>query len=529
LNGSTQQTISSDATSGYTIVGLTIANATGVTVVSNLTASSLTNNASSLLSVAAGKQLTVSSALTNNGTLKLLSNIFGTATILTPASISGSGSFSVDQYLTGANNAGTPNGRFWYVSSPVAAATSAVFTPSAGNKLWSHSEVGNGYTQIMADDVTMTPGYGYVARLKENTTVTFTGAPNTGDILVPVTRTGTTNSYRGFNLVGNPYPSFASINYVADVENSGIETSMWYRSILADNSGMVFDTYNFYSKEGISNLSGSGALTNYIPPMQAFWVKAKSVGTTNVEFKQANCSHQTSVKLRSTETDTTPRIRLQIVNGNMKDQVLIGMYHQAKDEFDEYDSHKMHNNIDSLPEIYTMTGNEELAINGLKHDGREKMMPLGFKTGKAGKFKLKVLEMRNMGDSIRVILKDKNNNCEKELVDTTSEYDFTSEVATTTDRFSIVLTSNMPTALNNASLATAEAYGTSDNQIQVRLIGTTNINARIVVYNTIGQQVCTFMTNSCNTVLSKRFAPGIYMVNIADEGVQVTKKVVINQ
>jgi hypothetical protein len=39
----------------------------------------------------------------------------------------------------------------------------------------------------------------------------------------------------------------------------------------------------------------------------------------------------------------------------------------------------------------------------------------------------------------------------------------------------------------------------------------------------------TFAVNAANTVLNKRFAPGIYMVNVAANGLQITKKVVINQ
>jgi len=240
-----------------------------------------------------------------------------------------------------------------------------------------------------------------------------------------------------------------------------------------------------------------------------------------------NRSHQASVRLRSAEVDTTPCIRLEISNGKRKDQTLIGLYLNATVAFDKFDSHKMHNNVDSFPEIYTMTGSDELAINGLKHDGRDKVMALGFRTGRKGDFRLKVLEMRNLGDSLRVVLKDKAKNCEKVLTDT-SVYDFTSEVATTTDRFSIVISANAPTSLKDVSTASADAFSTSDNQIQVRLIGTPDNNARISVYSTLGQQIGTYTTHLASTVLNKRFAPGIYLVNIAAEGVQITKKVVIN-
>jgi hypothetical protein len=289
---------------------------------------------------------------------------------------------------------------------------------------------------------------------------------------------------------------------------------------------MAFDTYNFGDGTFVSG-SGIIEVTAFIPPMQAFWVKTHTVGTSSVTFRQANRSHQTGAKLRNAVVDTVPSIRLEISNGKCKDQTLIGLHADAIDGFDRHDSHKMSNKIDSFPEIFTMTGNEELAINGLRHDRRSKTLALGFRTGRRGDFKLKVVEMKNLGDSLKVILKDKVKNCEKVLTDSTV-YDFTSEVATTTDRFSIVIMSNAPTSLKDVNTATAEAFSTSDNQIQVRLIGTSNNMAAVKVYNTVGQQMGSFTTNSANTVLSKRFAPGVYMVNVVANGVQVTKKVVIN-
>jgi hypothetical protein len=466
------------------------------------------------LTTSVGNTLTTTSLI-------LESDATGTATLIDNGTVTGT--ISVKQYFTGTNNAGTPNGRFWYVTSPISNATTAGFAPSTGNKLWSHSEA-DGYAAITTDDVTLEPGKGYVARMKENTTVTFTGTPNTGDKTIPITRTGTSNFYRGFNLVGNPYPSFAELKAEDNVE---IEQSIWYRSLISGGSSMVFDTYNFNSGAQVVN-SGNGALTANIPPLQAFWVKTHTAGTSNVVFKQVNRTHQTSVKLRSAEADTTPRIRLQITNGKCKDQAFIGLYPNATDAFDKFDSHKMSNGIDSFPEIYTMNGNEELAINGLKHDGRTKTLALGFRTGKKGNFKLKVIEMKNLGDSVRVILKDKVKNCDKVLTDS-AEYDFTSDVATTTDRFALVITANAPTALNDLSTSNADAFSTSDNQIQVRLIGTKGSMARVKVFNTMGQEVGTFVTNAANTVLQKRFAPGIYLVNIDAEGVQTTKKVSINQ
>ena len=463
--------------------------------------------------------------LTVNGNLNINSSTIEPGTFVDHNSTGGltvTGTSTVQQYLAGAGDA-TPSGRFWYISSPVTGAVSGAISASGNNKLWSYAEETTSYTEITDDVTTLSVGKGYVARLGASANASFAGALNTGDKSFNITRTGETNSFRGFNLIGNPYASYVTFSAA---DNASIEPTTWFRTQLSTLAGMAFDTYNIGTGEYVSG-SGNGAVTGFIPPMQAFWVKTHTVGTTSVVFKQANRSHQTGAKLRSAEADTTPRIRLQITNGKCKDQTLIGLYTNASDAFDKFDSHKMTNNVDSFPEIFTMNGNEELAINGLKHDGRTKTLALGFRTGRKGDFKLKVLEMKNLGDSVRVILKDKIKNCEKELKDS-SEYDFTSDVATTTDRFTIVITANAPTSLKDVTTASADAFSTNDNQIQVRLIGTADNNAKITVYSTLGQQMGSFATSSANTVIGKRFAPGIYMVNVEANGVQVTKKVVIN-
>jgi hypothetical protein len=478
--------------------------------------------------VAPGGRLTINAAKTLTATnVNLYSDGTGTATLIDNGSITGT--VNIKQYLTGSTNSetGAPNGRFWYVTSPIASATSAVFSPSAGNKLWSHSEATASYTQISDDVTTLTPGLGYVARMKDNTTITFTGTPNTGDKTVQVSRTGTSNFFRGYNLVGNPYPSFARIK---SDDNVDIESSLWFRTKVAASSAMIFDSYNILTGDSVS---GSGnPISGYIPPMQAFWVKKTTVGTANITFKQAYRFHKdpitSGIKLRSAEADTTPCLRIRLSNGSTKDETLIKLYPNATDGFDAYDTHKMTNSLDSFPEIFTMNGKEELAINGMRHDGRGKAVALGFRSGKPGKFTFKVVEKRNMNDSLRVILKDKVRGIEKELGDTTS-YEFTTDVPlTTSDRFSIVI-GKVATEISKTAASSADVFTDNDRYIHIRLIGATSNNSIVKVYNTMGQEVGKFVNTTASAVLAKQFAPGVYVVNVSSEGLQFNKKVVINQ
>ena len=271
LNGSSQQTISSDAASGYSIDGLTVSNAAGVLVNSDLSAANITVSPSSVLNVAVEEQLTVSSVLTNNGTLNLNSGPSGTATILT-GSVSGSGTANVQQYLT--------TGRNWYISSPVTGATSATFSvTNPANKLFWYDEVHGSTTswpQITDNATALTVMQGYVANMSTDGSVTFSGTLNSGAQTINVSRTAG-QTKEGFNLIGNPYASYLDWDAANTSGNSGLMTTIWYRMKNSGNA-YVFDTYNASGQLGSSN--NGAAVNNHIPPMQAFWVRVNNSLTT---------------------------------------------------------------------------------------------------------------------------------------------------------------------------------------------------------------------------------------------------------
>ena len=85
----------------------------------------LTINSGGNVEVLPGKSLTVKGVLTNNGTLTLKSDANGTATIKTLGTVTNGGTtnYKVEQYLASQRN-------WWYLSSPVSAATSNVFAPA---------------------------------------------------------------------------------------------------------------------------------------------------------------------------------------------------------------------------------------------------------------------------------------------------------------------------------------------------------------------------------------------------------------
>ena len=95
----------------------------------------LTVESGATLTVDAGKALTVSGDTDNEGTILIKADATGIGSFIDNGTITGAGSFQMEQYLTGAGGS-TPNGRFYYVSSPLSDATNDTYNEAGTDRLW---------------------------------------------------------------------------------------------------------------------------------------------------------------------------------------------------------------------------------------------------------------------------------------------------------------------------------------------------------------------------------------------------------
>jgi hypothetical protein len=529
LQGSSAQsfpgssTVINNGTTGL-MTNLTINNTAGVNFDNSFTIGTLTINAGKLLSVNAGKQLTVSSSLTNNGTLTLHSSSSdGTATILTPDPISGTGTYKVEQFLSSVTTGAT--GRNWYVSSPVSAATSSTITTTTGNTLVSYNESTGTWDDA---PTTLVTWKGYIAVSPNGDhTITFTGGTlNNGTVKTPTSTAGLTwsASGNGFNLVGNPYASY--LNW-SSVIKSDVSSSIWYRS--KSTGSYLFQTYNV-----AGNGVGVNGGTNLIPPMQSFWVRVNSGQTTgSLEFGNTMRSHQdqtvASNRLKTPKTVSQKLLRLEVSNGINTDEAVIYFNPNASNGYDAYDSPKMSNADANIPEIYTLVGNEELVINGMTTIPTT-ALALGFRTGESKNFTIKASEITNMNANTHIILKDNLLNTEKDITDG-SAYTFSSDAVNSTTRFTVIFrTSSNATGLDNNSAESnaITVYKNAQNGISINCSNGLSGQGTVSVFNTIGIKLASQALTSATTVIDKTFASGVYLVNVTYNGKTFTQKIIIN-
>ena len=463
------------------------------------------------LTVNAGKQFSLTSGtLTVNGNMTLKSDAAnGTATFIdNGGTLSvGANKTYVEQYLTANRN--------WYISSPVSAATSNVFAASSTKPMYYYVETSpNTWSQITNTSTTLDAKKGYIANINTDRVVTFNGGSlNTGNQTISgLTREGA--SFAGFNLVGNPYPSY--LNW-STTTKTNVSTSIWYRS---KSTGVyLFQTYNV-AGAGIGTNGG----TNLIPPMQAFWVRVTSgtgsIGLTINDRDHLDQSVSTN-RLKSPGVDNRTILRLQVSNGINTDETVIYTDAEASNNIDQFDSNKMFNNNTAVPEIYTVLGSEKLAINGYNTISPNQEIALGFKTTSANSFTIKASELKNLISDTKVILVDKSQGNTEFDLSAGESYSFTSDVTDTNTRFSIIYKSaGATTDLASQSSPNTKVYVNANKQVVIESDIATNYS----IYNALGQKIRSGNLNTNQAIVSDLMAGQFYIVKSGN----TVQRVIIN-
>jgi len=462
-----------------------------------------------------------SSQLTNTGTisastLAIKSTPSGTGTYLNNGTTTVSGTTSVEQYLTHTRN--------WYISSPVTGAVA----PS-GYTYYQRDEAAASWTsQPFAAGNSFSQGKGYIALPNASgSTITFSGTLNTGNVTIPLTWSGA--SSKGFNLIGNPYPShliwtqaFAESTTAPDGGTAPatlIDPSIYIRTNggTANNSGQwSFQTYNATTGLVVPNHSLlSGGI---IPPMQAFWVRAKEAGNLVLDATLTK-SHQTGNQLKTPALKNTERqiIRLEISNGTRTDETLMFFDANAIDGYDKFDSPKFAE-ANTEVQLYTTVGTEKLVMNGMKEIPLNQEIPLGFIPGTATSFNIKANEISNLPSDFRVILKDNaNNGLETDLTDGTASYQF-SPVTNNANRFSLLF--RAPGATTGIETTKSKAHVFVNENNQITIIAPENSN--YAIYNAVGQTITAGIIN--HLPLTINHSKGVYVVKVNNQTTRVILK-----
>lgn len=516
-------------------LSVTIMSSHTITLNQNTSLSSLTIDNGANLVVNESKQLTAGT-LTNNGTLTLKSG----ATALT-TTISGSGTTNVEQYLSSGR-------QWWYLSSPVSAATSNVFAPAEStNKIGTYVE---DYLNDENEDTTapyytdpynagsstaLSVGKGYVVKLssQDGGTYTFTGGSlNNGDITIAPTRTGTSNAKRGFNLIGNPYPSYIDWDAIYnDATNpaTNMRDAIWFRTM---DGEMKFHTYS--DGEGVPTTDANSkpiSITGKIAPMQAFWVKVDDDGSNgSLTFKNTHRSHYEATgynPLKVKAADDRQRVRLVLSDGTNTDETLIVGKSYASDSQDAYDIEKMSNESAQISEIYSMIGTETMVINSVAPITAGKTVALGIRSTSEKAYSITASQLQNIPTDVRVVLVDAEDESETELSEGVS-YNFVASAGAVNNRFSIQFRSPGATTLvDNDSKNKILVYSNSQQQIEIISTESLPAGTQIRVFNAAGQNVAGVQAAGNHIHIPVALGKGVYFCHIENTNQNLQYKVIV--
>lgn len=508
--------------------------------ISNFPIISVENAVCHDLTINPGAQLTLNDGktLTAGGNLLIESNnATETGTFVDKNATGGltiTGTTTVQQFLTGSSLLA----RFpqWYVSSPVTGATSNTFNAlSAENKLFYWTESALSFTEIIDNVTPLITGKGYIARMGvDETTVNFTGTGlNTGPVAVTgLTYTGTTHNNRSYNLVGNPYTSFLNWDNLWNLQSTLLQPTLFIR--YADGSLHYYNAVNGASSNTSANTDIKTEFSpGIIAPLQSFWVEV--IGVTSpgsegsISFNNTNRSHQiqpaNKLKVPGV-SDNQQLLRLKVSNGIGSDETVVLFNENALDTYDFWDSHKMFTGV--VPEIYTVTGDHKLAINGLKSVETNNVFPLGFRAGTANNYTLSLTELRNFVSGTVITLIDNGTLPVAETDLTTGSYSFNSNVADNTSRFTVIIKApGTVTEVMNPEKGSRFVYSNVNRQVTIVCNEKMNKNSVAIVLNSLGQQICSKTLTGTVTVIESRLAPGIYHIKLNNGSKTTTEKLII--
>lgn len=374
FNGTAAQVIPVSCFSGDLIKNLTTSNNAGVTLNGNL---SLT-----------GVLLITTGSFDPNNYLTLVST--ATATALVDGTGNGeiTGTLTMQRYL--ASGFG-----YKYISSPFQDATVAEFADEVDLDasfpsfyVYDENETANGWLEYTDPGYTLDPMTGYAANLGPSLlseTLDASGTVNNGNITLPALYNHNNTYTKGFNLVGNPYPSPIDWNIAAGWSRSSIDDAVYYFD--AGSSDQYLGTYSSY----INGISSNGIANNIIPSMQGFFVHVTDgaypvTGTLGINNQARINSTSTVFHRQDADEDAVLRLTARFGNGNGEDAMVVYFSDEASEYLEpSMDALKLMNTNPLVPSFYSISADTaKLSINGITAGEDLITIPLGLETKQDG-------------------------------------------------------------------------------------------------------------------------------------------------
>lgn len=469
--------------------------------------------------------------LITNGFLTLISSASGTALIDGSGNGQVIGNVTMERYIPSAFG-------YKYFSSPFTAANVGQYADDVELSAsfatffsYDENQSSTGWDVFTNVASLLVPGSGYALNFGTSQTpktVSTTGIVNNGTI-GPLTVSNNNKTYtRGFNLVGNPYPS--PIDWNAPGWNkTNVDNALYFFD--AGTTDQYVGTYSTY----INGVSSNGVAGNIIPAQQAFFVHVTDGSypvTGSIEFTnevRVNNLNPVFHKNSSGAPETIIRLNASFPElSSTPDFAVLYYSNLASEKFDpSLDALKILNTDITVPSLYLLADdNNELSIKSLKAPSlNDQVIRLGINSKMKGLLRLKANEISNLPIGYSVYLKDKYTGRVQNL-HSSPEYTFEISNGTINERFELIISNKV---------LTQNAFGTDSFNAHLKdgcLIVTLNLREEQVllqVTDLLGRNIIQndiFGEGQHN--LGHIPAKGVYIISISTDMGTISKKIYLN-
>ena len=375
---------------------------------------------------------------------------------------------------------------------------------------------------------TMPTGRGYAVNLQANAKVDISGVFHNGNVSYSGLTRGNGQA-RGWNLVGNPYPSPV---LWSQVSKTNVQNAIYFFKPETQYTGEYFSHVN-----GIS----TGQASDTIAAMQGVFVRVNNIGTGQLDF--SNAARVTEYRdpiffSTGTPTSTTKNgmVRLNLEAPNGQDAETVVYFEQgATSQFDaDFDAYLFNKNP-NMPTVWTSDADGSRTINGFEPLTSYKVIPVRVDFSQSGQHTFRGLDMWYFDSTATVLLEDAQTNALHNLT-ANNVYQFQASAGEDTARFKLHFLPGIATGLNslNSGIADKTDVSVYPNPAQTYFVieyQNAGNQQRMELYNSVGQTVWSGQTNGTTgevRVQTDRLPSGVYVLRVATENGFVSEKIIIN-
>jgi hypothetical protein len=431
------------------------------------------------------------------------------------------GNVSVERYMTGDST--------WHnAATPVSNETSAVYVGT--DLVWYYDEtliLNNWNFGWVLYNGALNPPRGYdVMFYGADVLVDYTGTGgelNTGAFSIALTNTNSTPteiaSHKGWNLVGNPYPS--PVDWQAP--------SGWNKSSINDAKYIwdgPNDIYTIWLGGGAP--VGINGGTQYIPSNQGFWVQASSNGNFGIA-NATRCGFITGTPdfYKQAEVFDYPLLSLVAYSETHSDEAVIRFINGNTSGFDlNMDASKLFSRNPDIPQLYIQENDFKFALNTYSDFIEDIPIPLNFRCDKPGYYSLEIADRTTLSPNTKVYLKDE---FDQKIINLSEEvkYDFYHDPSSSDSRFKLFFNPSEDVIKN---ISPDHYYTIYTNGTTIKIIKNTMKEnpALLTIFNMHGQAIySTNLSNNKTTAINLTQPKGCYIVNIVASDYLFTKKIIL--